>query len=115
MDSILSDIRYSLRAIRKSPGIIAIAVVSLGLGIGANVTIFSAVDVFVLRPLPYPEADRLLHVFSTVPERGWMYNSMSLPDYLDIREQSRTMDLACSFGRNFNLSGGDRPERIDGE
>ena len=115
MDSILADIRYSLRAIRKSPGIIAIAVVSLGLGVGANVTIFSAVDVFMLRPLPYPDADRLLHVFSTVPERGWMYNSMSLPDFLDIREQSRTTDMACSYGRDFNLAGTDRPERIDGE
>ncbi len=115
MDSILADVRYGLRAIRKSPGIVVIAVVSLGLGIGANVTIFSAVDVFMLRPLPYPESDRLVHVFSTVPERGWMYNSMSLADFLDIREQSRTMDLACSFGRDFNMAGGDRPERIDGE
>ncbi|MGD2135374.1 MAG: ABC transporter permease [Gemmatimonadales bacterium] len=115
MESILSDIRYSLRAIRKSPGIIAIAVVSLGLGIGANVTIFSAVDVFMLRPLPYPEADRLVHVHSSVPERGWTYNSVSIPDFLDIREQSRTMDVAATYGRGFNLSGGDRPERIDGE
>ncbi|HEX9691067.1 MAG TPA: ABC transporter permease [Gemmatimonadales bacterium] len=115
MDSILADIRYSLRVIRKSPGIVAVAVISLGLGIGANVTIFSAVDVFMVRPLPYPDADRLLHVFSSVPDRGWMYNSMSIPDALDIREQSRTMDVAFSYGRGFNISGGDRPERADGE
>ncbi|UCD24327.1 MAG: ABC transporter permease, partial [Gemmatimonadota bacterium] len=115
MDSIFGDIRYTLRSIRKSPGIIAVAVLSLGLGIGANVTIFSAVDVFMFRPLPYPEADRLLHVYSTVPERGWNFNSVSLPDYLDFREQSRTMEVATTYGRDFNLSGGDRPERIDGE
>ncbi len=115
MDSLLSDIRYSLRSIRKSPGVITVAVVSLALGIGANVTIFSAVDVFMFRPLPYPEAHRLLHVYSTVPERGWTYNSVSIPDFLDFREQSQTMDVAASYGRDFNVSGGDRPERIDGE
>ena len=115
MNSIFGDIRYTLRSIRKSPGLIAVAVVSLGLGIGANVTIFSAVDVFMFRPLPYPEADRLLHVYSTVPERGWTYNSVSIPDFLDIREQSGTMDVATTYGRDFNLSGGDRPERISGE
>jgi putative ABC transport system permease protein len=115
MESLLGDIRYSLRSIRKSPGVIALAIISLGLGIGANVTIFSAVDVFMFRPLPYPEANRLLHVYSTVPARGWTYNSVSIPDFLDIREQSRTMDVAASYGRDFNVSGGDRPERIDGE
>ena len=115
MGSIIGDIRYTLRSIRKNPGLIAVAVISLGLGIGANVTIFSAVDVFMFRPLPYPEADRLLHVYSTVPERGWTHNSVSIPDYLDFREQSRMMDVATTYGRDFNLSGGDRPERIDGE
>jgi putative ABC transport system permease protein len=88
---------------------------SLGLGIGANASIFSAVDVFLFRPLPYDEADRLTHVYSTVPARGWTYNSVSIPDFLDLREQSRTMDIATTYGRDFNLSGGDRPERITGE
>jgi putative ABC transport system permease protein len=115
MGSLFGDIRYTLRSIKKSPGLIVVAVISLGLGIGANVTIFSAVDVFMFRPLPYPDADRLVHVYSTVPERGWTYNVVSIPDYLDFREQSQTMDVATTYGRDFNLSGGDRPERIDGE
>ncbi len=116
MDTLLSDIRYTLRAIRKGPGVIAVAVLSLALGIGANTAIFSAVDVFMFRPLPYPDAHRLVHVYSTVPERGWNYNSVSIPDYLDLREQSRTVDLATSYGRDYNVSGtGERPERIDGE
>ena len=55
------------------------------------VSIFSPVDVFMFRPLPYPEADRLVHVYSTVPQRGWTYNSVSIPDFLDWREQSRTV------------------------
>jgi putative ABC transport system permease protein len=115
MESLLADIRYGLRSIRRSPGVIAVAILSLGLGIGANVTIFSAVDVFMLRPLPYPDADRLVHVYSTVPERGWTYNVVSIPDFLDFREQSHTVDLAVSYGHDVNLSGSERPERIDGE
>jgi putative ABC transport system permease protein len=115
MESVLVDIRYAFRSIRKSPGVIAVAVLSLGLGIGANVTIFSAVDVFMLRPLPYPDADRLIHVYSTVPERGWTYNSVSIPDFLDLRAQSRTADIAASYGSDVNLSGDQHPERIDGE
>ena len=115
MAALLADVRYALRTIRRSPGVILIAVVSLGLGIGANASIFSAVDVFMLRPLPYDEAERLTHVYSTVPARGWTYNSVSIPDFLDLREQSRTMDIATTYGRDFNLSGSDRPERISGE
>jgi len=115
MGSILADIRFSFRSIRRSPGVIAVAVLSLGLGIGANVTIFSAVDVFMLRPLPYPNADRLVHVYSTVPERGWTYNSVSIPDFLDFREQSRTLDIAASYGGDVNLAGDQGPERLDGE
>jgi putative ABC transport system permease protein len=115
MDTVLSDIRYALRTIRRSPGVIVVAVISLGLGIGANASLFSAVDVFMFRPLPYDEAERLTHVYSTVPARGWTYNSVSIPDFLDLREQSQTMDIATSYGRDFNLSGGDQPERITGE
>lgn len=115
MESLLADVRYAVRAIRRSPGVIAVAVLSLGLGIGANVTIFSAVDVFMLRPLPYPSADRLVHVYSTVLERGWTYNSVSMPDFLDLREQSRTVDIAASYGSDVNLSGAQGPERIEGE
>jgi putative ABC transport system permease protein len=115
MESLLADIRYALRSIRRSPGVIAVAVLSLALGIGANVTIFSAVDVFMLRPLPYPDADRLVHVYSSVPERGWIHNVVSIPDFLDFREQSHTLDLAVSYGHDVNVSGDQRPERIDGE
>lgn len=115
MESLLADIRYSLRSIRRSPGVVVIAMLSLGLGIGANVTIFSAVDVFMLRPLPYPEADRLVHVFSTVPERGWTYNSISIPDFLDFREESQAIDIAATHSGDVNLAGDGEPERINGE
>jgi putative ABC transport system permease protein len=114
METLIHDLRFALRAIRRSPGAVAAAVVSLALGIGANVTIFSAADVFLFRPLPYEEADRLVYVFSSVPDRGWTNNVNSIPDFLDFREESRTMDVASMRSRNYNLSGGDRPERIEG-
>jgi putative ABC transport system permease protein len=113
--SIVADIRYALRSFRRHPGAILVAVISLGVGIGANVTIFSVVDVYVFRSLPFPEPDRLVHVYSTMPERGWNFNSVSIPVFLDLREQSRTMDIAASYPRDVNLSGGDRPDRVGSE
>ncbi len=111
----LADIRYAFRSFRKRPGAILVAVLSLGVGIGANVTIFSIVDVYLFRSLPYPEPDQLVHVYSTMPERGWNYNGVSIPDFIDFREQSRTTDIAASYPGDLNLSGGDRPERIGSE
>jgi putative ABC transport system permease protein len=90
MDSIKQDLRYALRSLRRGGLLIGIAVLSLGIGVGSVTTIFSAVDVFMLRPLPYP------------------------PDFVDFRERAQTMEVATSTGAAFNLSEGDRPERIQG-
>lgn len=114
MDSIWQDLRFAVRSLRNGPGLIAVAVLSLGLGIGANATIFSAVDVFMLQPLPYPDPDRLLVLSMTNEERGWTNLEFSLPDFLDYREISETMNIAVHNGASFNVSAGDRPERIVG-
>ncbi len=114
MDIIWQDVKYGLRALRRGKGLIAVAVISLGIGIGANASIFSAVDVFMLRPLPYPASHELHTVWITNPERGWTQVPFSVPDYLDLRTQSQTMQLAASTGGTFSLSGGDRAERLRG-
>ncbi len=114
MKTLWQDLRYGMRALQAHPGFTAVAVFSLALGIGANVSIFSAVDVFMIRPLPYAEPDRLVHVFSTVPERGWTNNVQSVPDFLDIREQSGTMNVATRRGSAYNMAGDDEPERVSG-
>ena len=113
--SFVADIHYAMRSFGKHPGAILVAVISLGVGIGANVTIFSVVDVYVFRSLPFLEPDRLVHVYSTMPERGWNFNNVSIPDFVDFREQSRTMDIAASHPGDVNLSGDERPERISAE
>jgi len=115
MDLIWQDIRYAFRSLRHGRGIVALAIVSLALGIGANTTIFSGVDVFMFRPLPYPESDRIVRLYSTNEERGWSRANLSVPDFLDYRADSHLMDVAASDGRSFNLSGDGIPERVSGQ
>jgi predicted permease len=114
MQSIKRDLRYALRSLRRGGLLIGIAVLSLGIGIGSVTTIFSAVDVFMLRPLPYPESQDLVALYTTNQERGWTQVSFSVPDFVDFRERARTKEVATSTGVAFNLSDGDRPERIQG-
>jgi predicted permease len=114
MDLLWQDVRYGLRALNRSRGLIAIAVLSLAIGIGANTSIFSAVDVFMLRPLPYPDSDRLHRAWITNSDRGWSQTSFTAPDFRDLQEQSQTMRLAAARGGTFSLSGEFEAERLGG-
>jgi len=114
MDELWQDVKYALRSLRRGGALIAIAILSLAIGIGANTTIFSAVDVFMLRPLPYPDSHNLYAVYTTNSERGWSQVDFSVPDVVDLRERSQTMSVATGDGASFNLSEGDRPERLGG-
>ena len=114
MDRVWQDFKYALRSLRRGGLLVAIAVLSLAIGIGSVTTIFSAVDVFMLRPLPFPDSDDLNTIYTTNHERGWTRVSFSVPDFVDFREQSQTMAIAASRGAAFNLSAGDRPERVQG-
>ena len=114
MDRLRQDFRFAVRALLKNPMVSVFAILSIAIGIGANAAVFSAVDVFMIRPLPYPEAERLVQVYTTNRERGWTEVSSSIPDFRDWREQSETLDLALYYSVGINLSGGDRPERLSG-
>ena len=113
MDIIWHDVRYGMRTLRRSKGLITIAVLSLAIGIGANTSIFSAVDVFMWRPLPYPDSHELHVVWISNQERGFVA-SFTAPDFLDLREASETMQLAATRGGTFNLSGDFDAEQLSG-
>jgi putative ABC transport system permease protein len=114
MDNLLQDIKYAWRSLRQAPGVFLVASLSLALGVAVNVTIFAGVDILLLRPLDYPNAARLVQVWSDNRERDWDQSSVSLADVVDWRKQSTTLSIAAYQGGNYNMADGDRPERVDG-
>jgi predicted permease len=96
IESLLQDIRFALRMLRKSPGFTAVAILTLALGIGANTAIFSLIDTLFLQPLPVRDSTSLVDVYGTV--RGRTYRQLSYPDYLYYRDHAQTVaDLAAQY------------------
>ncbi|HWF05904.1 MAG TPA: ABC transporter permease, partial [Candidatus Angelobacter sp.] len=87
MGTLIQDIRYGIRMLRKNPAMTLVATLTLALGIGANTTIFSAVNGLMLRPLPVANADRLV-VLAGEPKGGYIFTQFSYPDFQDIRSQA---------------------------
>src|SRR5688500_9078307 len=108
MDTFLQDLRYALRTLRRNVGFTTAAVLTMALGIGATSAIFSVVNGVLLRPLPYAAPERLVMIWGTYPEFG--RTATSLPDFLDWRSQSRTVEqMAARHGATFNLTGAGEP------
>jgi len=106
--------RYSLRQLTKFPGFFFVAIIALALGIGANTAMFSVVNAFLLQPAPYPNADRLVRVYRTLPQsKTWPH---SVPNLDDLRTQNHVLDsLAAFHWWSFSLSQpGQPPERLLG-
>lgn len=115
MESLIKDVRYALRLFRKRPGFSAVALVTLALGIGANSAIFSVVNAIVLRPLPYRNSKDLIVLRGNLNRPGLEAIEMSAPEFTDIKTQSSSFEQVAAFDdEGFNLTGGDRPERIWG-
>lgn len=109
----MQDIRYALRTLRKQPIFTLVAIATLTLGIGANTAIFSLLYHFMLRPLPYAEADRLVFIWNTYPLMGLNQASVSIPDYIDRRTQAPAIEDATLFTqRSLSLSLGGEPEQV---
>jgi len=100
------DMRYGLRTLRKSPGFTAVAILTLALGIGANTTIFSVVNATLLRPLPFPQPDRLVLIWETSGKGHDNWNAVSAPNFWDFERQSKSVGRAAIFGAGggYNLS-----------
>jgi predicted permease len=111
----MQDIRYAIRTLRKQPIFTLVAVLTLTLGIGANTAIFSLLYQILLRPLPYPAADRLVFVWNTYPLMGLPQASVSIPDYIDRKTQADAIEDATLFTqRAVNLASGGTPEQLRG-
>ena len=108
------ELRHALRSLLRRPGFAASVVLSLALGIGANAAVFSVASALLLRPLPYPDPERLVILWNRSPGLGIAEDWFSTAQYLDIRSgHAGFSDLAIAIGANYNLTGdGGRPERV---
>jgi predicted permease len=109
----LHDLRYALRVLAKDFGFSAVAVLTLALGIGANTAIFTVVNAVLLRPLPYPESDRLLFLYNTNLKRASGRGPFSLMRLDQLRSESRSFSNLAGFcNETFNLTGVEQPEQL---
>jgi putative ABC transport system permease protein len=115
MRDVLRDVEYSVRVLLKKPGFTCAAVLALALGIGANSTIFSFANGILLRPLPYPQPERLVTVDEVSTKRGPDPMGVSFPNYLDWRQQQTVFeDVAAYSTRRMTLQTPDGPESLQG-
>jgi len=114
MESFIQDLRFGARMLAKNPGFTLIAVITLALGIGANTAIFSVVDTLLLRPLPYPEPDRLVLLTNKTSQARRA--GISYPNFSDWRERAQSFEGMASWRvESFNLTGVDKPVQLRGQ
>ena len=108
------DVRLAARSVLARPGFAAAAILTMAVGIGANVATFSIVDAVVFRPLPYPRAASLVRVWSANP-RGILRNAFSPPDYFDMRDGAPELDALAAFTQGDAITlGAGEPRRLVG-
>jgi putative ABC transport system permease protein len=113
LTTIWQDVRYGVRVLLKNPGVTAVAVVTLALGIGANTAIFSVVNAVMLRPLPYKNPDAVVALWENVPTHGrWR---VTPANYLDWKTQNSVFENVAAYGAStMTLTGGGEPEQLRG-
>jgi predicted permease len=115
LDSLAHDVRYALRMLRKNPGFTAVTVAVLALGIGANTAIFSAVYAVLLRPLPFPQPDRIVQISTTWASQDGVRGPVCELDFQEWLEQSRSFErMAAVRGATLVFTGAGEPEEIHG-
>jgi predicted permease len=113
LETLWQDLRFGARMLFKQPGFTAIAVLTLGLGIGANITIFSVVNAVLLRPLPYPDSDRLIFLWSAAPKQNISERASAYANFSEWRNQNKSFeDLAAFDPTVVTLTGGAEPETV---
>src|SRR5688572_10102789 len=113
MDELLQDVRYGLRTLTKNRGFTLLAVLTLGLGIGANTAIFSAISGVLLKPLPYGDGDRLVLIRQSAPLAGRPDAGVSVKEYYDYRAQTQEFDALVEYHQMaFDLLERGDPDRV---
>ncbi|HZI94749.1 MAG TPA: ABC transporter permease [Patescibacteria group bacterium] len=113
MDRLSQDLRHGLRTLMRNPGFTIVAVLILAIGIGANSAIFSVINAVLLEPLPFADPDRLALLWGSKPAQDWPQLPLSQPNFIDIRDQSRSFERMASWTfTRFNLTGQDQPEEV---
>jgi hypothetical protein len=113
--TLLRDVRHAIRALRRTPGFSASAVLTFALGIGVNTAVFSVFNGVLLRPLPYPDADRITMVWMDNRREHIREDITSYPNYRDWRDQGSSYGQLAAYTSNaFTLTGADEPERLNG-
>jgi putative ABC transport system permease protein len=112
-DMLRQDARFAFRTFRQSKGFTLVAVSTIALGIGATAAIFSVVDSLILKPLPYPDADRIVMVWMDNPKLGLHEDVHSYPNLMDLRAQNRSLSHLNAFRElGVNLTGTGEPQRV---
>src|SRR5437764_3666738 len=113
METLAKDLRYAVRMLIKGRTATAIALLALTLGIGANTAIFSVINAVLIKPLPYPHPEQLVRVYEKSPQFEQM--SVSYPNFVDWQRQSQAFArMAVYRHQQFNITGGQEPERVNG-
>src|SRR3954451_8153080 len=113
MNTLVQDLRYGIRTLRKSPGFSIVAILTLGLGIGANTAIFSFVDGVLLKTLPYERPEELVWIWEKPP--GGTRNGISTLNYLDWAAKNHSFSrTAAMTGGSMTLSGTNEPQQLRG-
>jgi putative ABC transport system permease protein len=115
METFVGDLKHTLRMLRRTPGFTITAVAALALGIGANTAIFSVVNAVLLKPLPYPEPDRIVQLMNVTPQGS--FAGASVPKYNVWHAQTQALEDVAAYdngGPGVNIGGGDRPEQVKG-
>ena len=113
MENFIKDLRYGVRSFLKRPGFLVIAVSTLALGIGATTAMFTVVNSVLLRPLHFPEPERIVLLEGVNPQHGIMQSNMSVPDIVDWQQQSQSFEQIAAFTTtNVFLATGDETERV---
>lgn len=112
-DELAQDVKYAVRSLRRVPGYTVLVVSTLAFGIAANTTIFSVMNPYLFRPLPFGQAEELVHVNQINPTTGWDMDRFSYPQYSDWKERARAFtDVAAYYYGSANVTGPEGPEQI---